>query len=209
MCLDHPAALPWPYGSSIDYCLYFFTPKHNASKRPNCPWRAKIIVYNRLSTCDHKSSVVCFLGCRQELVLCAQVIFFPGVSGQGPLFLNARERRGAGELYCFRRCANVHLERRNTRLATWGTMEYTPEMLHMKYVYECAQTMEDGVTQHKKWVWLWEGRARPSRHPWHSLIIRTRWHDGRKTNSLAVFAVACDRRKSCVQEKVGWSHLGG
>lgn len=89
MCLDHPAALPWPYNSSIDYCLYFFTQQHNASKRPNCPWRAKIIVYNRPSTCNHKSATVCFLGRRQEPALCAQVIFFPGVSGQGLPFLNA------------------------------------------------------------------------------------------------------------------------
>lgn len=59
-CLDHQAALPWPYGSSIDYRSYFFTQKHNASKRPNCPWRAKIIVYNRPSTCHHKSATVFF-----------------------------------------------------------------------------------------------------------------------------------------------------
>lgn len=60
MCLDHRAALPWPYGSSIDCCLYFFPRKHNASQRPNCPWRAKIIVYNRPSTCNDKSAMMCF-----------------------------------------------------------------------------------------------------------------------------------------------------
>lgn len=139
----------------------------------------------------------CVLGCRQELPLCAQVIFFPGISGQGLAFLNACEWCGVGETYCFRRCANVHLESSNTRLTTWGTMEYTSEILRMKYVYECAPTMGDDVTQHKKWVWLWEKWGGPSRHPWHSLIIKTRWHGEKKTDSLAVFTVAYDCRKSC------------
>lgn len=60
VCLDRPAALPWPHGSSTDYCLYFFVQKHNASQRPNSPWRAKIIVYNRPSTCNDKSAVMYF-----------------------------------------------------------------------------------------------------------------------------------------------------
>lgn len=59
-CLDHRAALPWPPGSFIDYHLYFFAWKHNASQIPNCPWRAKIIVYNRPSTCNDKSAMMCF-----------------------------------------------------------------------------------------------------------------------------------------------------
>lgn len=138
----------------------------------------------------------CILGCRQELPLCAQVIFFPGVSGEGLAFLNACEWCGVGEPYCFRRCANVHLESSNTRLPTWGTMEYTSEMLRMKYVYECARTMGDNVTQHKKWVWLREKWGGPCRHPWHSPIIKTRWHGEKKTDSLAVFTVAYDCRKS-------------
>lgn len=138
----------------------------------------------------------CVLGCWQELPLCAQVIFFPGVSGQGLAFFNACEWCGVGEPYCFRRCTNVHLESSNTHLPTWGTMEYTSEMLNMKYVYECALTMADDVTQHKKWVWLWEEWGGPSRHPWHSPIIKTRRHGETKTDSPAVFTVAYDCRKS-------------
>ncbi len=149
----------------------------------------------------------CVLGCRQELPLCAQVIFFPGVSGQGLAFLNACEWCGVGEQYCFRRCANVHLESSNTRLPTWGTMEYTSEMLRMKYVYECASTMGDGVTQHKKWVWLWEKWGGPSRHPWHSLIIKTRWRGEKKSDSLAVFTVTYDCRKSATTLRAGESEL--
>lgn len=139
----------------------------------------------------------CVLGCRQELRLCAQVIFFLGVSGQGLAFLNAFEWCGVGELHCFRRCANVHLESGNTHLPTWGTMEYTSEMLNMKYVYECALTMVDYVTQHKKRVRLREKWGGPGRHPWHSVIIKTRWQGETKTDSLALFTVAYDCKKSC------------
>lgn len=139
----------------------------------------------------------CILGCRRELPLCAQVIFFPGVSGQGPAFLNACEWCGVGGKRIVSGDAPMSIWRAATLVSPleeqWNTLQRC-----------CVWSMfmsvlgQWGTALHntRNGFWLREKRGGPSRHPWHSLIIKTRRRGEEKTDPLAVFTVARDCRKA-------------
>lgn len=159
----------------------------------------------------------CVLGCRQEPPLCAQVIFFPGVSGQGLAFLHACGWCGVGgRAHCFRRCTNVHLESGNTHLAPleeqWNTLQRCwiwSMFMSALWQWEggeggsarCYTTQGTGLGLQRKW-------GGPGRHPWHSPIIKTRWHGETKPDSPAVFTVTYDCRRGCECSECGRKWAG-
>lgn len=74
-----------------------------------------------------------------------------------------------------------------------------------------ARTMGDDVTQHKKWVWLREKWGGPGRHPWHSPLIKTRWHGREDRFTGGVYSsiwLQKEPRPLWVQEKVELESFG-
>lgn len=136
----------------------------------------------------------CVLGCRQELPLCAQVIFFPGISGQGLVFLNTCERCGVGESAVLfqemhqcpfgeRRHSSPHL--RNNGIHFRDAAYEVCLWVRSDNRGWCYTTQGMGLASERKEVG-------PGSHPWHSPIIKNRWHGEEKNDSAAVFTVAYD-----------------
>lgn len=157
----------------------------------------------------------CVLGCRQELPLCAQVIFFPGVSGQGLAFFKHMRAMWCGGTVLFQEMRQCPFGEQQTLVSPleeqWNTLQRC--CVWSMFMSALGQWGGMNVTQHKKWVWLWEKWGGPSRHPWHSPLIKTRWHGEEKDwFTGGVYSSIWSQKEPrplWVQEKVGWSHLRG